>query len=432
MQAQVSILKRAHEDSSLLEQLQRIANHSDRGWALHIHMSKLGARSRNENLVFALDMFRSLVTQYSGRVFILKNSDVICILKDSRIGDIKAGVRRIQMLFHDDPLFHLEQDTESKFCTTYNLNDSFNPFLTLIESLVQEPTGRGPTPAMPHLPDRRPELESAPVDLARLAAVIDGFATMQPWPFIRNQPACLITEDKVVVPVFEEIYTSIPDLEKFVGASVRLTADRWLFQHMTKTLDRRTLQHLTKSDDPTAPPDSPAAGLRDRLLTAGNFSINLNVASVLSPEFQAFDASVSASIRGTVVLEFHKIDMFADLGSYLYVRDFARKRGYRICLDGLSHLSLPFMDRADLGVDLMKVYWTGDMPDDRLHLRKLVEHSGEHRVILCRCDTEQAIEYGRSVGISLFQGKQVDAMMGGQSKAPSFLWSFSAPMTAHH
>ncbi|MGH6961768.1 MAG: hypothetical protein ACREE7_14905, partial [Dongiaceae bacterium] len=136
--------------------------------------------------------------------------------------------------------------------------------------------------------------------------------------------------------------------------------------------------------------------------------------------------------RGTVVLEFHKIDVFADLGSYLYVRDYARKRGYRICLDGLSHLSLPFMDRADLGLDLMKIYWTADMPDDRLHLRKLVEHAGEHRVILCRCDNEQAIEYGRSIGISLFQGKQVDTMIGGQAKAPSFLWSFSAPTTAHH
>jgi hypothetical protein len=431
MQAQVSILKRSQEDSSLLEHIQRLANHSDRGWALHIHMSKLGARSRSENLVFALDMFRSLVTQYSGRVFILRNSDVICVLKDSRIADIKAGVRRIQMLFHDDPLFHLEQDIESKFCTIYNLNDSFGPFLSAVEALMQEPTGRPAVPLPASPPEHRPELDYGPMDLARLATVIDGFAAMQPWPFIRHQPACLITEDKVVVPVFEEIYTSIPDLEKFVGPGVRLTADRWLFQHLTKVLDRRTLRHLTRTDD-GATPDPGAAEMRDRLLTTGNFSINLNVASVLSPEFQAFDASIGAAIRGTVVLEFHKIDMFADLGSYLYVLDFARKRGYRICLDGLSHLSLPFMDRADLGVDLMKVYWTSDMPDERLHLRKLVEHAGEHRVILCRCDTDQAIEYGRSVGVSLFQGKQVDQIMGGQTKAPSFLWSFSAPIATHH
>ena len=109
-QAQVSILKRAAEEQSLSEYVQRIGAHSERGWALHIHLSKLGPRSRNENLVFALDMFRALVSQFSGRVFMLRNSDVICVLKDSRIAEIKAALRRIQMLFHDDPLFHVEQD----------------------------------------------------------------------------------------------------------------------------------------------------------------------------------------------------------------------------------------------------------------------------------------------------------------------------------
>src|SRR5262245_27003365 len=123
-QAQVSILKRAAEEQSLAEYVQRIAAHSERGWALHIHLSKLGPRSRNENLVFALDMFRALVNQFSGRVFMLRNSDVVCVLKDSRIAEIKAALRRIQMLFHDDPLFHADQDAWSKFSTTYNLNES--------------------------------------------------------------------------------------------------------------------------------------------------------------------------------------------------------------------------------------------------------------------------------------------------------------------
>ncbi len=432
-QAQVSILKRANEEQSLLEYIQRIAAHTDRGWALHIHLSKLGPRSRNENLVFALDMFRSLVTQFSGRVFVLKNADLICVLKDSRIGEIRSGVRRIQMLFHDDPLFHLELESENKFSTTYNLNEAFAQFLSLVESLVEDAAAKPQPTAMPSQPERRPETEAAPVDLGKLAVIVDSFVTADLSRLLRHQPACLITDDRTIVPVFEEVYTSIPDLERAVGPNIRLTSERWLFQHMTKVLDRRTLQMLTKpgESEPSAL-DQGAAQLRARLLATGNFSVNLNVSSVLSPEFQAFDASINSMIRGTVVLEFHKIDVFADLGSYLYVRDYARKRGYRICLDGLSHLSLPFMDRADLGLDLMKIYWTGDMPDDRMHLRKLVEHAGEHRVILCRCDNEQAIDYGRSIGVSLFQGKQVDTMMGGQAKAPSFLWSFSAPIAAHH
>jgi hypothetical protein len=430
-QAQVSILKRATEEQSLSEYVERIGAHSERGWALHIHLSKLGPRSRNENLVFALDMFRALVSQFSGRVFMLRSSDVICVLKDSRIAEIKAALRRIQMLFHDDPLFHVEQDAESKFSTTYNLNDSLPQFQALVESLLAEPAAKPGSPT-PSVPEQAPPAEAAPLDLARYAAIVNTVATVDLARFVRHQPACLITEDRTIVPVFEEVYTSIPDLERALGPGTRLTADRWLFQHMTKALDRRTLQMLTARKTPEPADDQTMAVVRARLLASGNFSINLNVGSVLSPEFQAFDASVSSMIRGTVVLEFHKIDVFADLGSFLYVRDFARKRGYRICLDGLSHLSLPFMDRGDLGVDLMKIYWTNDMPDDRMHIRKLVEHAGEHRVILCRCDTEQAIEYGRSIGITLFQGKQVDTMMGGQAKAPSFLWSFSAPMHAHH
>jgi hypothetical protein len=431
-QAQVSILKRAAEEQSLSEYVQRIGAHSERGWALHIHLSKLGPRSRNENLVFALDMFRALVNQFSGRVFMLRDSDVICVLKDSRIAEIKAALRRIQMLFHDDPLFHVEQDAESKFSTTYNLNDSLPQFQALVESLLAEPAAKPGSPATPSAPEQAPHVEAAPLDLARFAAIVNTVGTVDLARFVRHQPACLITEDRTIVPVFEEVYTSIPDLERALGPGTRLTADRWLFQHMTKALDRRTLQMLTAKSGPEAADEQAMAGLRARLLATGNFSINLNVGSVLSPEFQAFDASVSSMIRGTVVLEFHKIDVFADLGSFLYVRDFARKRGYRICLDGLSHLSLPFMDRGDLGVDLMKIYWTNDMPDDRMHIRKLVEHAGEHRVILCRCDTDQAIDYGRSIGITLFQGKQVDTMMGGQAKAPSFLWSFSAPVHAHH
>lgn len=431
-QAQVSILKRATEEQSLSEYVQRIGAHSERGWALHIHLSKLGPRSRNENLVFALDMFRALVSQFSGRVFMLRNSDVICVLKDSRIAEIKAALRRIQMLFHDDPLFHVEQDAESKFSTTYNLNDSLPQFQALVESMLAEPAAKPGSPSAPSAPEQAPPVETAPLDLARFAAIVNTVGTVDLARFVRHQPACLITEDRTIVPVFEEVYTSIPDLERALGPGTRLTADRWLFQHMTKALDRRTLQMLTAKNAPEAANDQDMAALRARLLGSGNFSINLNVGSVLSPEFQAFDASVGSMIRGTVVLEFHKIDVFADLGSFLYVRDFARKRGYRICLDGLSHLSLPFMDRGDLGVDLMKIYWTNDMPDDRMHIRKLVEHAGEHRVILCRCDTEQAIDYGRSIGITLFQGKQVDTMMGGQAKAPSFLWSFSAPMHANH
>ncbi len=52
------------------------------------------------------------------------------------------------------------------------------------------------------------------------------------------------------------------------------------------------------------------------------------------------------------------------MNAYLFARDFVRERGYRLCLDGLSHLSVGLADRAKLGVDLLKIIWNADMLDD--------------------------------------------------------------------
>jgi len=219
--------------------------------------------------------------------------------------------------------------------------------------------------------------------------------------------------------MFDEIYVSILDLTKAVGADVRAVTDRWLFQHLTKLLDRRMLSLIARPDESAN--SAEVALLRSRLLRGSNFSLNVNVANVLTPEFQALDNCIGETIRGTVVLEFQKIDAFADLGAYRYVRDHAHKLGYRICLDGVSHLSLPMVDRAELGVDFVKIAWTNDMPEDARGLRSHVERIGRKRVILTRCDTPQAIGYGREMGIDLFQGKHVDELLNGRVRAPSLL-----------
>src|SRR3546814_14315784 len=79
---------------------------------------------------------------------------------------------------------------------------------------------------------------------------------------------------------------------------------------------------------------------------ASSFSINLNVGTILSPPFLNFDSSLKAIARGTVVIELQKIDIFGDMGAYMFARDFLRERGYRICLAGMTH---PTLDRKSAG-----------------------------------------------------------------------------------
>jgi len=427
MTAEISILRRGNDEQLLVDHLQRLRPFTERGWALHLHLSKLGARTRSENLVFALDILRSMVRQFSGRFFSLKNGDVVCTLRTDYLQQIRRDVQRVQLLFHDDPLFHLEQDAAGKFCTYYSLTDNevFTQFIGLARSIAAVIASARPEPRretakiVPLLGNGgvTPVVPTGPS--AEYFELLSKVVAADIAPCVRQQPACVIDTDGSIFPMFDEIYVSILDLTKAVGADVHAVTDRWLFQHLTKLLDRRMLALIARPDESAN--SAEVALLRSRLLRGGNFSLNVNVANVLTPEFQALDNCIGETIRGTVVLEFQKIDAFADLGAYRYVRDHAHKLGYRICLDGVSHLSLPMVDRAELGVDFVKIAWTNDMPDDGRGLRKHVERIGPKRVILSRCDTPQAIGYGRDMGIDLFQGQHVDELLNGRQRAPSLL-----------
>ena len=41
MTAEISILKRGNDEQMLVDHLQRMSTFTERGWAIHIHLSKL-------------------------------------------------------------------------------------------------------------------------------------------------------------------------------------------------------------------------------------------------------------------------------------------------------------------------------------------------------------------------------------------------------
>ena len=147
-----------------------------------------------------------------------------------------------------------------------------------------------------------------------------------------------------------------------------------------------------------------------------SFSINLNVQTILAAPFLNFDASLKAVARGTVVIELQTIDIFSDMGNYMFARDFMRERGYRIALDGLNHSTMQFIDRDRLGFDLLKLTWSPEMADDvsgtRIaELKENVDRCGRARIILTRCDSDEAIRFGQSLGITVYQGRYIDRML---------------------
>jgi hypothetical protein len=205
--------------------------------------------------------------------------------------------------------------------------------------------------------------------------------------------------------LFYELFFSIGELQETLLPNVDLGSSPWLFQELTETLDYRVLSLLNRHDDRSL---------------QGDVSINLNVQTLLSQDFLTFDDGVKTNQRGTIVIELQKVDIFADLNAFLFARDFARERGYRICIDGVTVDSLPFIERGRLGIDLLKLAWDaslveGKLPDGSL-LADYVKKCGPSRTILCRCDAAGAIQVGQSVGITLYQGRHVEQMLAAESR----------------
>jgi len=165
--------------------------------------------------------------------------------------------------------------------------------------------------------------------------------------------------------------------------------------NLTETLDKRVLAHVSKHDDGSL---------------VSNFSLNLNVSTILSDEFLAFDESISPSQRSTIILELQLVDIFNDVKAFLLAKAFAQYRGYKICIDGITVDKLQYINRSNLNSDFIKIIWHPSFEEvinKDTHFKDYVNRAERAKMILCRVDDVKAIEIGNSLGINMYQGRYV-------------------------
>jgi hypothetical protein len=397
------------QEPALLDYVRRLERFCAGRHGVHVRFSRLRPHNRREHqLRVAATGFDRLTRKYESTLFRLSGGDMMLIVKGAPAGEIEESIAQLRFLFSDDPAINTPDGQPDAFIARYDLVSGYKVLLVACEAL-EEARRTGAVAALAgatgpaQAPDCARPIE--PADLARLErAIRDADLTVA----MRHQPVMFSVPDQPPVPLFHELYISSADLSRIVMPGCNLTANRWLFQHLTTTLDQRMLALLMR----------PGAPALDR-----DFSLNLNVATVLSPAFMQFDREILAVSRGKVLIELQQIDIFADPGSFMFARDFLHDRGYKICLDGVKHLALPLIDRARLGIDFVKFEWGYGLVDDHdgprgAELRDAAARIGHDRLILCRCDSPEALRVGRAVGISLYQGRYFDGLLQ-DAKAPA-------------
>jgi hypothetical protein len=383
------------------------------GWrAVHLHLSCLKPHNRRDyQLRIAAREFDGLLKKLKSELFQASNGDIFFLWHEGSIADVDPVVLRLRYLFSDDPLAnanddHVDDNPEiliayqdsalpqpPKFCSWFDLEREYEAFCLHLDQYLESLNQRQ---AAEHATPRQEAL-----DPARLARLEISLASMDLSGLIRRQTVCALLPQSGPQALFAEVHVALRELAEALVPGVDLTADPWLFQRLAVSLDRRLLSCLA-TQQLGAP--------------AGAISVNLRLATLLSPEFLRFDHDYRRQTSAPVIIELQLIDIFAELGAYLFIREFVRDRGYLMCIDGLHYLHLPLIDRKRLGADLVKMIWSADLLDAlnearRDELKSAIKRVGVDRVILCRCDSVDAIRWGQSLGVRLFQGHYIDSRL---------------------
>lgn len=393
--------------------------------AVHLHLSKLRPYNRRaRHMRVAISTFDELIRDFDGVLYRLFNNDLVVILNGASVADIDHGVLNLRYLFKDDPLLKSDEEGNARFCTWFDLEEDYDELLELARHMVtaleqhnakneQEPRKKEPSRNLdkPQLKEKEKDEKepSTPLDAAKLAILEEAIAQADLSAFVRHQPICAVAPGRKPKPAYYEIYTLIELLCQTLMPEIDIRTNRWLFQDFKRHLDRRMIAYLAQNDDAT-------------LLHA--FSINLNVSTLLTSEFLDFDEALNSNARTSMVIELQLFDVFADLDSFMFARKFLGERGYRFCLNDMTHISLQLIDLEGLGFDLVKLVWSADLHDQQDDMRgqgvrDAVLKIGAEHFILTHCDTEQAIEVGESLGITLYQGRLLDEMVNRKTQRGS-------------
>ena len=396
---------RSSQEKLLLEYTETAKRSPERRGAVQLHLSRLRIQNRRDHhLRIAAEVFESKVRDLNGQIFCLTDGDLVFAWKDANTDELNAAADHVRHLFSDDPLLHLDDSEQQRFCTWYDLENDFDGFEAAVARKLAEYKKRQKFHSQqPRAPRLRPLTPTLLGQLEKILAQADVTNMM------RRQPICVLRPGEAPQTVLQELYVSIAAVGETLAKGVALTTDPWLFRRLTLTLDRRMLALMARQDDQSI---------------MRYFSLNLNVATLLDPAFVKFDETVKSDARGTIVLEIPVLEILRDISGYTFAREFVRERGYRVCVDGLTYLTAPLMDRETLGFDLMKIHWSPEMLDDpsgqrRQDLADTIARCGATRVVLSRCDDARAIEYGLSLGIATFQGRAIDKVLADGSASES-------------
>ncbi len=381
------------DDGKLLALLQSAKKELQGLRLVHLHLSLLENTEFTDTTLIIRVLKEISDNSAYLQIFNISNGDIIMLYKGLKFSSVEEVCKKIeQLLLARTRMVGPNPYKEPSLYSILELSLNFVHVIRFLESLGKEEPGPGAVS-----PDAKPA-----ITLDELAKIDKALTMFDLSPFIFNQPVVNIRDDSDQNKEYFELYISIKGLQDRLSPDFDLSANRWLFNYFTASLDQSLLRSLNHGLD---------------FIGNESIGINLNLTTALSTAFVKFDERLPAAFRGKVVLEIGKGDLIENLSLYRDLLDFAIKREYRICIDGLNEFWVTQLDFDSLRCDYAKVFWSGDLLNldadlERAFLDKIaLSNQGRCKFILARCGTVTGLLYAQKHGIDLVQGRGIDSIL---------------------
>ncbi len=375
---------------------------------LYLKVSEIKEAGREQTLRTIHEMFDPIIINSDGGAsFQLLNKDIVILFPPA----IKIQLERIVFKIK----FFVSDNAPEDFATFYDFKTQYNLFVQVVKSSVGTPLKKELPPEPEPIVKQPPKPMTPPSSAGTSPAIsANGEKMLTPkllmsinnalknadfTSLIRRQPVCSLLDDTPDV-LFEEVFVSIPDFSDTIVPNLNLALTPWLLNYLTETLDKKVLALAAKHDD----------GALQK-----NFSLNLNLSTILSPEFLNFDENIAPENKSSIFIEISADDIFSDVASYIMAKGFIKACGYKICIDGITTQSLRFFNRKDTGADIIKLIWNSKIPlmstDPKAPIFEDLARNDTAKIVLSRVGNAACVAVGKSMGFNLFQGNYITDLM---------------------
>jgi hypothetical protein len=220
--------------------------------------------------------------------------------------------------------------------------------------------------------------------------------------FVRSQQIAINDPSRGLAAVMTEFFISMSAIRQHLLVGVDMRHNKNVFNQLTVTLDRI----LLKCIDRVRRPDQ-------------RCSLNINIESVFSTEFEGFEKRSLNSLR-PFNFEFRASDVMANFTEFSAARDLIQSRGGTVAIDGLSPQMIAILDLTQLQANMAKVFWQAGLAPELVKRQGHLERLRSHGIVLAlaRVDDPEGLATGRDLKFGLLQGFEIDRQLATPTPAP--------------